>query len=42
MDPRISVIIPVRDAEATLPDCLASLRNQTMTSGEYELIVVDD
>ncbi|MFQ5923550.1 MAG: sugar transferase, partial [Anaerolineales bacterium] len=42
MDPKISVIIPVRDPEATFPDCLASLRNQTMASGEYEVIVVDD
>lgn len=42
MRPEISVIIPVRDAEDTLRDCLGSLRNQTIGSGRYEVIVVDD
>lgn len=38
--PRVSVLLPVRDAEATLPACLASLAAQTLT--DYELVAVDD
>lgn len=38
--PDVSILLPVRDAAATLPACLASIRRQTVAS--YELIVVDD
>ena len=36
----ISVIVPVHNAEAFLPECIASLRAQTL--GDLELIFVDD
>src|SRR5687767_11645745 len=36
-----SVIVPARDAEATLGDTLDALAGQEM-SAEYEVIVVDD
>lgn len=39
--PAVSVIIPARDAQATLPDTLAGLRAQTY-AGRVEVIVVDD
>src|SRR5687767_9335364 len=38
--PRVSVLLPVRDAAGTLPACLDSLRRQTF--GEFEVIAVDD
>ena len=38
--PRVSVIVPARDAEATLGDTLASLRAQTLA--DLEAVVVDD
>lgn len=38
--PAISVVLPFRDAAATLPACLASLARQTW--GDYELLAVDD
>ena len=38
--PRVSVLLPVRDAEAFLGDCLASLRAQTL--GDHEIVAVDD
>ena len=38
--PRISVLLPVWNAEATLPACLASLRRQTET--RWECALVDD
>jgi glycosyltransferase involved in cell wall biosynthesis len=38
--PRVSVLLPVRDAEPTLPACLASLAAQTLR--DYELLAVDD
>ena len=37
--PRVSVIVPARDAEPTLPALLAALRAQSV---EHELIVADD
>lgn len=37
----VSVIIPVRDAEAYLPVCLAQLRAQTYRKENLELIIVD-
>lgn len=39
-NPRVSVLLPARNAEATLPACLASLRRQTERS--WECILVDD
>lgn len=38
--PRISVLLPARDATATLAACLRSLRRQTLA--DWECIVVDD
>jgi glycosyltransferase involved in cell wall biosynthesis len=38
--PKISVVLPIRDAEAYLPDCLRSLQRQTL--GDFEVIAVDD
>lgn len=38
--PRVSVLLPVRDAQATLPECLASLAAQTLA--DHEVIAVDD
>ena len=38
--PLVSVLLPVRDARATLPRCLRSLRAQTLRA--HEVIAVDD
>lgn len=38
--PAISVLLPVRDAEATLGACLASLAGQTLS--DHEVVAVDD
>lgn len=38
--PRVSVLLPVRDAADTLGECLASLRSQTLRG--HEVIAVDD
>ena len=40
-EPRASVIVPARDAAATLPRTLAALAHQTVDDA-YEVIVVDD
>jgi glycosyltransferase involved in cell wall biosynthesis len=40
--PFLSVIVPARNAAATLGDCLAALRDQSADSSGYEVIVVDD
>jgi glycosyltransferase involved in cell wall biosynthesis len=40
VEPRISVLIPVRDAEATLATALRSIRRQRET--RFECVVVDD
>lgn len=40
MTPRVSVLLPVRDAEATLGECLESLAAQSLR--EHEVIAVDD
>lgn len=37
----ISIVIPARNEEKLLPDCLRSLKKQTYR-GEYEIIVVDN
>src|SRR5262249_24521816 len=39
-DPLVSILLPVRDAVATLPACLASIRRQT--EERFECVVVDD
>ena len=38
--PRVSVVIPFRNAEATLPECLGSVRQQTLN--DLEVLLVDD
>jgi glycosyltransferase involved in cell wall biosynthesis len=38
--PRVSVLLPVRDAERTLAECLDSLTAQTLD--DYEVVAVDD
>jgi glycosyltransferase involved in cell wall biosynthesis len=38
--PAVSVIVPVRNGERRLPECLASIAAQTLT--DLEIIVVDD
>jgi len=38
--PRVSVLLPVRDAAATLAECLGSLRRQTLR--DFEILAVDD
>lgn len=40
--PELSVIIPTRNGEKSLPPLLASLRSQTLETGRYEVIVVDN
>jgi glycosyltransferase involved in cell wall biosynthesis len=40
MNPRLSVLLPCRDAAATLPETIASLRAQTFE--DFEVIAVDD
>lgn len=40
--PRAAVIIPARDAEATLPACLAALSGQGVPGRAADLVVVDD
>ncbi|MGD8206855.1 MAG: glycosyltransferase [Thiohalocapsa sp.] len=39
-DPAVSILLPFRDAAATLPACLASIRQQTLPN--YELLFIDD
>ena len=40
--PKISVIIPVYNAEKYIEDCLRSVLSQSVGEGEYEIICVDD
>lgn len=39
-NPAITIVMPVRDAAATLPACLSSIQRQSF--GDFELIAVDD
>ncbi len=39
-EPDVSVLLPVRDAAAHLPECIDSLRSQTF--GDFEVLAVDD
>ncbi len=41
---RLSVIVPAKDAEATIADCLQALSNQSgfRLGSDYEIILVDD
>ena len=39
-EPLVSILLPVRDAAATLPACLASIRRQS--EERFECVVVDD
>ncbi len=38
--PRVSVVLPVRNARETLPECLESIRHQSLQ--QLELVAVDD
>jgi glycosyltransferase involved in cell wall biosynthesis len=38
--PRVSVLLPVKDAVGTLPECLGSLRAQSLA--DHEVVAVDD
>lgn len=39
-DPRVSILLPARDAAATLPACLASIRRQR--EPRFECVLIDD
>ncbi len=41
-EPRISVVIPVRNAREDLAKCLESLAQQSVPPGDFEVLVVDD
>lgn len=40
--PRISVIVPAFEGSAQIEACLTALAHQTLSSDQYEIIVVDD
>ncbi len=40
MKPRVSILLPFRDAAATLPGCLESILTQTLA--DWELVAIDD
>jgi len=40
MTPAVSIVLPARNAAATLPACLASVRRQTLAA--WECLIVDD
>ncbi len=39
--PLISIVIPTLNSEATLPQCLQAIRDQTYDLAQYEIILVD-
>jgi glycosyltransferase involved in cell wall biosynthesis len=39
-DPRVSILLPVRNAESTLPSCIASIEAQTVR--DWECLAIDD
>ena len=39
---KVSVLIPVYNAELYIGRCIRSLLNQTLNVDDYELIVIDD
>src|SRR5579863_8339102 len=39
---KVSIVIPSRNEEQNILDCLSSLRNQSYPKHLYEVIVVDD
>jgi glycosyltransferase involved in cell wall biosynthesis len=39
--PELSVVVPVRDGQATLPALLDSLAAQDFPAGRFEIVVVD-
>ncbi|MDM8553309.1 glycosyltransferase [Desulfococcaceae bacterium HSG7] len=39
---RVSVIIPVYNAAKTVEDCILSIINQSLSSSDYEIIVIDN
>lgn len=39
---KVSVIVPTHNRHEKLAETLASLRNQSLSAGEYEIVVVDD
>jgi len=41
-NPRVSVIVPVRNEQSNLEHCLSALFNQSYAAHRYEVIVVDD
>ncbi|HUP83125.1 MAG TPA: glycosyltransferase [Candidatus Limnocylindria bacterium] len=40
--PRVTVVVPARNAERTLGECLRALASQTLPRGEFEVTVVVD
>jgi glycosyltransferase involved in cell wall biosynthesis len=40
--PRVSVVIPVYNGEATIADCLRGLASQALAKADYDVLVVDD
>lgn len=42
VNPTVSVVVPVFNGEATLGDCLRSLRAQSLPATSFEVIVADD
>ncbi len=40
--PLVDIVIPTRNSEETLEDCLSSLNNQTYPKDKYRVIIIDD
>jgi glycosyltransferase involved in cell wall biosynthesis len=40
--PRVSIIVPANNAEATIGSCLEAIMHQTAPRDSYEIIIVDD